>query len=428
MSKPERTTDPSPTSADTEGGGQRENTNINITKGLTRTLSAANLQNSVLNASKVNALRQSLNRHHDNVSRLLLTSKENLEKRTQIDSAFRACKEAFIELSAAYLKMIESDSQQVNIAETVRSIVGDALSDAHDKLTASLSGNLQPIEQRNAGASSVPSYAAVVSEQSCVRVARGSSIEVPRTTNLIVIPKENFSAKYKTSRETREVLQKTIKPSEYNLKVNRITSAKNNGVRIEALTVNLPKIKSSRELEDAGLRLEQEGKINPRLLIRGVPCTMSREEIKEDLVTLNLKDHDAPELKVVYIFPRKDNRRTTNCVIEVTPGIRTHLLKDRYIFLDYFACEITDYVRVLQCFKCLAFGHFAKDCRFTTICGHCAGGHETRNCTLRSGAPECGNCKRWLPQAGRQHSALDNKNCPILRRRMSERISSINYG
>jgi len=91
-------------------------------------LISANDKSFAMNASKINALRQSVNRHNDNVSKILLTSKESLDKKTQIESAFRACKEAFIELSVAYLKPrlhstqnADASRKRANYAKRIRS-------------------------------------------------------------------------------------------------------------------------------------------------------------------------------------------------------------------------------------------------------------------------------------------------------------------
>ncbi|XP_011686376.1 PREDICTED: uncharacterized protein LOC105449078 [Wasmannia auropunctata] len=143
-------------------------------------------------------------------------------------------------------------------------------------------------------------------------------------------------------------------------------------------------MKDSAALEEAGLTVQQGSKPNPRLLVRGV----------------------------------RTDRRTTSCVIEVTPEIRNVLMKEEHIFIDYSVCRVTDYVRVTQCYKCLAFGHFANKCKLVALCGHCAGEHETKDCEDRRGRPVCGNCKRWSSGESTAHSALDSKNCPILRRRI----------
>lgn len=53
----------------------------------------------MMNTSRVNALRTSVQRHSDAVSKLLLFSKETLDRRATIESAFRACRDAFMEVS-----------------------------------------------------------------------------------------------------------------------------------------------------------------------------------------------------------------------------------------------------------------------------------------------------------------------------------------
>ncbi|XP_011859674.1 PREDICTED: uncharacterized protein LOC105557119 [Vollenhovia emeryi] len=343
---------------------------------------------SFVSAARVVALRHSVNEHHDGISKLLLSSKESLEKRMLIESAFRECKEAFVELSTAYLNLIEnnSQSQQTWLTETIRGTVDDALNDICDRLVASISDEISTLrESGDAGASSIPSYAAVTAGKSSAGPTSDPAMETPKTktTNFIITPREGFSARYGSSGDTRDALQEAIKPSEYNLRVNRISSTKNNGVRIEALTVDLPKIKNSKKLENAGLELTHEGKVDPRLLIRGVPGDMSVEEIKFNIISLNLYNSAASKVRVVYMFPCKNNRHNTNCVIEVPPDVRTTLLKKKTLFIGYSACEVTDYVRVLQCYRCLAFGHQAKNCRFAPLCGHCAKDHETKECPVK---------------------------------------------
>jgi len=89
----------------------------------------------------------------------------------------------------------------------------------------------------------------------------------------------NF-VKFSNSRDTREVFQRALKSSNYNLKVKSISSVKNKGIRIEAHSMNLLKIKNSRELEEADLKLMQENKVYPRLIIHGVPRCMTKEDLR----------------------------------------------------------------------------------------------------------------------------------------------------
>jgi len=64
--------------------------------------------------------------------------------------------------------------------------------------------------------------------------------------------KDEFAG-YATSCEIRNTLEKIFEPSDFDLKVNKISSTRNNGVCIEAHSVNMSKIKNSQVLE-IGLR------------------------------------------------------------------------------------------------------------------------------------------------------------------------------
>lgn len=173
-----------------------------------------------------------------------------------------------------------------------------------------------------------------------------------------------------------------------------MTPARNNGVRIEAHSVDLLKMKDSSELSKMDLKIEQETKLNPRLIMHGVPCGLYVREVEDQIVALNVKKEDRSKEKIIYMFPIKNNRATTSCIVEVTPEIRNMLLKERHIYINYSVCSLSDHVRVLQCFKCLAFGHFAKNCKSAALCGHCAGNHELKDCTKRMETATCGNCKK----------------------------------
>ncbi|XP_071651374.1 uncharacterized protein [Temnothorax longispinosus] len=423
---------------DAENNGNKPpDVNIN-TRGLAKRLSASNLsaldRSCNMNASRVNAMRQSINNHHDNVAKILLACKESKDRKAQIDSAFRFCKEAFLEFSTAYLSLLDGGGNATPLSGDLKSFIGKAITEGYDSLqarTPACNCSIVSSESRLHGGHAVPSYASVVETgQSRVRMMRGPTLDVPKTTNLIITPEEE-SAGLASSRDTRIAVQRILKPSDYNLKVKRISSTKNSGVRIEAHSVDFDKMKHSKVLERAGLRLEQENKVNPRLLVQGIPCDMNREDIKSEIIALNLKDisqNETSQIKIVYIYPPRDKRKTTNCVVEVSASIRAQLLKEKHVFVNYFACKVSDHIKVLQCFKCLAFGHFAKHCRFSSLCGHCAKAHEMKDCEKRKESPVCGNCKRWTSHEEPLHSALDSKHCPILRRRIADRINSINYG
>lgn len=75
-----------------------------------------------------------------------------------------------------------------------------------------------------------------------------------------------------------------------------------------------------------------------------------------------------------------------------------------------FALHLAEYYspesRLVQCFKCQAYRHVAPVCRGTEACGHCAGKHNTQDCTTKTQL-KCANC-------GKKHAAW-NHECSIRR-------------
>lgn len=227
-----------------------------------RGLSESSCQSDILNISavsedRIRSLTRMLNKHNDEVVKILLSSKESLGRRTAIESAFRACKEAFIEVSTACLGLMENNVAPPSLSE-IRVVIGRSLADSKPSAVAygvassddvmNLRGTTSSIEK------SMRTYASVAGQcNSMVRVANGSILPTPKTTSFLIVPKDTAMDKFSSSKETKEVFQRVLKPSDYDLKVRRISSARNNGVRIEALSADLPKIRKSTALDRAGL-------------------------------------------------------------------------------------------------------------------------------------------------------------------------------
>ena len=131
-------------------------------------------------------------------------------------------------------------------------------------------------------------------------------------------------------------------------------------------------------------------------------------------------------IRIVYKFPARENRAASGCVVEVSSDIRKKLLSRDRIFLGWSACTVGDYVKVLQCYKCLSFGHIAKNCSGDAHCSHCSGRHETTACDKRNESPCCFNCKS-ANENSTSHTAYDVNKCSVLRRRITAKIHAINY-
>lgn len=127
---------------------------------------------------------------------------------------------------------------------------------------------------------------------------------MPGTTSFDIIPDNSNSMKYTSSQATREAVCKIFRISDCALKVNKITNARNNGIRIEAISLDLEKVRAHSELARAGLKIVENIKMNPRLIVHGVPSHMSTEEIKSELIAQNVDGDRGDELKVMYLEAR----------------------------------------------------------------------------------------------------------------------------
>lgn len=172
------------------------------------------------------------------------------------------------------------------------------------------------------------SYATAVGGKSRVRVSGVPAVDVPKLSNFYIVPDNNSQNENipSSSQATKEMLCRIFKPSDCGLKINRITFARDNSVRVEAQSPDINKIKKHPALLNAGLKVVEQIKINPRLIVYGIPADMSPEEIQKELVAQNLGNEGNANLKVVYSYPVKPNSNTTSCVLEISPQIRNTLL------------------------------------------------------------------------------------------------------
>lgn len=64
----------------------------------------------------------------------------------------------------------------------------------------------------------------------------------------------------------------------------------------------------------------------------------------------------------------------------------------RYVKFDTITCRAGPIFDVVQCYRCLRFGHYANTCDEEIACGKCDGPHQTKHCT--ENYRQCANCVR----------------------------------
>lgn len=101
-------------------------------------------------------------------------------------------------------------------------------------------------------------------------------------------------------------------------------------------------------------------------------------------------------LRVRY---RKRARNSQEChpVLEVTPEVWKTFINAGKIHIGFSRCLVEDQSPLVQCTKCLGYGHTTALCKTEKdTCSYCSGENTRRSCPSRTKAetPTCANCVR----------------------------------
>nr|CAI5867510.1 unnamed protein product [Callosobruchus analis] len=174
---------------------------------------------------------------------------------------------------------------------------------------------------------------------------------------------------------------KSVNPAALNICLNKTRKLKN-GVAIhckddkslEALKTSLS---SSLGQEYS---FDKQQKLNSRMMLYDVRLEglNSPNEIVESIISLNeLEEEHKADIRYITKLKRSN---TTDIVLEVSPQLRKHFLRRRFLFIGWKASNVSDYVHIKNCYKCCGYGHFSKDCKSELHCPKCAGLHKLKDC------------------------------------------------
>ncbi len=135
------------------------------------------------------------------------------------------------------------------------------------------------------------------------------------------------------------------------------------------------------------------------------------------------------KIDVVAVNPLKSNPSVYKAIVRVSNAIRELIQKqENRLFIGYKrVCNVWDSFYITRCFNCQQYGHNHKNCKNTTVCGHCAGTHNTRDCNALEddSVLSCVNCKS-VGGTRHDHAAYYN-NCPVLLEHQKKLKSSIPF-
>lgn len=169
---------------------------------------------------------------------------------------------------------------------------------------------------------------------------------------------------------------------------------------------------------------------DPMFMLTGIEdCGFTNETFLEELERLN--NEVVEELgytvkdKIQVISKRKcyRNPAKSNWILQAKPEIAKWFLRKGRIFFNLLTVHVQEHLNLAQCFKCCGFGHVSKYCSQEECCFKCGGKHSGINCIE---ALNCPNCTK-MKIANRNHSARDQNNCEIYKRKLLAYRNNVKY-
>lgn len=208
----------------------------------------------------------------------------------------------------------------------------------------------------------------------------------------------------------------SLKGSELMTKVKEILDPRKSGIKIDGLRQTAKggvAIRvENKEMKDkifkldgfrtAEIEVKGLSRNRPKLLILRVPVDITRETLAKEIYDFNECQGNFEESDIIPLYTVKYERRGASTaaqfqswVVELHPQLWAKIVDRKRVYLMYQSCYVRSYTGVTRCYRCQQYGHVAKACfAETPICGYCAKGHDTRECTDKTRV-SCANCHKF---------------------------------
>lgn len=236
-----------------------------------------------------------------------------------------------------------------------------------------------------------------------------------------------------TGEEVLEKVRRAVDAREGWVQVERVRKAKDRKVIMGCRTKE-ERNKIKERLETAGeqLVIEEVRNKDPLLILRDVLAVHSDEEILKALRNQNrgvfrgLEDKEA-RVSVKY---RKKARNPLNghIILSVSPAIWQRAVDAKRLRIDLQQVHVEDQSPLVQCTRCLGYGHGRRFCKEPAdLCSHYGGPHLKAECPENQigETPTCRNCvQAKILKSG--HNAFSSE-CPVRKKWDALALLSVAY-
>ena len=298
-----------------------------------------------------------------------------------------------------------------NNGESVRDVIRDVLREE------------QALHRESVKLDAPKSYASVTS-------TNVKKVKIPKSQPALVI--ESASSDVKSSKDVVNVWRKGVSFKDVCFAPAKVQPVSNGKVRVEFDDVSQRDIALTKLKSVTDVRAEPARRSRPLVIVKGVSKDVSDDDVVGLIIQQNpglgAKDDDVRR----RFIRRNRKEHLFNIVLEVSPAVRVKLLQQERVNVDHQRLRVDDFSSLLQCYKCLGFGHTRAKCSSdVSVCSHCASTeHQFDVCPNKTDKEKlkCHNCSKSGKSSDVKHSATSEKTCPQIKSMQKRIISRTDYG
>lgn len=236
-----------------------------------------------------------------------------------------------------------------------------------------------------------------------------------------------------TGEQVLETIRKVVNAREVGVRIDRVRQARDRKVIIGCRNrEEINKVKDRIKGTGGKLSVEDVQNKDPLVIFYGVLKTNTDDDIRKALKTQNgnlLGDLNVEVERIDIRYRRKArNVHIEHVVARVPPLVWKRLTEAGAVHIDIQRIRVADQSPLVQCSRCLGYGHGKRFCREeVVVCSHCGGAHTRIQCESwkSAAAPDCINCSRSKMEY-RDHSAFSGE-CPVRRKWEALARSAVAY-
>ncbi|KAG6465571.1 hypothetical protein O3G_MSEX015240 [Manduca sexta] len=236
-----------------------------------------------------------------------------------------------------------------------------------------------------------------------------------------------------TGDEVVEKIREVVNATEEGIRIDRIRKARERKVIIGCrYKEEINKIKEKIGKAGDKLSVQEIENKDPLIIVKDVLSCHKDEDIlrairRQNKNILDKIEKSEDRMEIRY-RKRARNPLMMHVVVKVSPQIWALTTEAGALHIDVQRVRVEDQSPLVQCSRCLGYGHGRRFCRVSLdVCSHCGGQHLRSDCPDWTAAvqPTCCNCQK-AKMTDTSHNAF-SRDCPVRKRWDTLARSAIAY-